>query len=480
MHQPPTHKTKIVCTLGPACEDPAVLGAMLAAGMNVVRLNFSHGDHHWHAEMIRRVRQLERERGVFVAIIADLQGPRIRVGELAGGQVTLRAGEEVTITTEPVVGTGRLVPTDYDLLPQDVRPGQRILLDDGLLELEVTKVAGPRVHCRVVTGGPLSSHKGINLPGVRVSVPTLTDKDRADLAFALQHGVDYVALSFVRSAEDVAQARELIQAQQAEAHIIAKLEKPEALADLDRIVAWADAIMVARGDLGVELSPEQVPFVQKHILARCMAFRKPVITATQMLDSMREHPRPTRAEVTDVANAVLDGTDAVMLSGETAVGQYPVEAVHTMCRIAVQAEQYLRQGPHLRTEVAEGVEQLVVADAVARAAAETAEGLRARLIVAFTQSGWTARLISKCRAALPVVAATPQVSTARRCSLYWGVMPILVEESTSTDAMIAAVEQVCRQQQLAQPGDTIVVTAGTPIGRPGTTNMMKVEKVGTR
>ncbi len=472
------NRTKIVCTVGPASESPDVLAAMLDAGMDVVRLNFSHADHAWHAAMIEKVRDLEARRGTFIGIIADLQGPRIRVGKLAGGRITLSPGSTVRLTTRNVTGSGDLIPTDYTALPQDVKPGDRILLDDGLLELRVIEVRGDEVVCKVIVGGELCEHKGMNLPGVRISVPSLTDKDRDDLAFALERGVDFVALSFVRSADEVVELKDLIREHGSRAHVIAKLEKPEALDDLDRIVRAADVIMVARGDLGVELPPETVPLVQKRVIARCMMYRKPVITATQMLDSMRERPRPTRAEVTDVANAILDGTDAVMLSGETAVGRYPVQAVAMMSRIAYETERYEAELPHLTTEVVSDVEQLVVADAVARSAAETAENLRARLIVAFTQSGWTARLISKCRAVIPVVAATPDPATARRCALYWGVTPLLIKPAETTDAMIAAVEELCRQRGLADAGDTVVITAGTPAGRPGTTNMMKVEKVG--
>ncbi|MBC7288286.1 MAG: pyruvate kinase [Armatimonadetes bacterium] len=472
------NRTKIVCTVGPACEDFAVLERMLEAGMDVVRLNFSHADHDWHARMIEKVRALERKTGTFIGIIADLQGPRFRVGALKGGRMTLHEGTSVRLTTRPVVGDGGLIPTDYAGLPRDVKPGDRILLDDGLLELRVVSVAADEVVCDVVVGGELLEHKGMNLPGVKVSARSLTDKDREDLRFALEHEVDYVALSFVRSAADVGELKELIRELGGRTHVIAKLEKPEALEELDRVVQSADAVMVARGDLGVELRPEEVPFAQKKIINACMAHRKPVITATQMLDSMREHPRPTRAEVTDVANAILDGTDAVMLSGETAAGKYPVEAVAMMARIAYETERYQIGLPHLTTDVAADTDRLLVADAVARSAAEAAENLGARLIVAFTQSGWTARLISKCRPAIPIVAATPDVQTARRCSLYWGVTPLLIVPAESTDDMIAAVEDMCLAHELAGRGDTLVITAGTPMGRPGTTNMMRVEKIG--
>lgn len=472
------NRTKVVCTLGPASEDEQVIASMLQAGMDLVRLNFSHGDRAWHAATIEKVRRVEADAGAFVGIIADLQGPRIRVGRLAGGAMDLPQGAEVLVTTEDVLGHEGLIPVDYPLLTHDLQPGRRLLLDDGLLELYVLEVFETRARCRVLTGGILREAKGINLPGVAVSAPTLTDKDRDDLAFALDHGVDYIALSFVRTAADVLLAQELVRQHGSDVRIVAKLEKPEALEELDGIIRAADAIMVARGDLGVEMAPERVPLVQKWIIARCMAFRKPVITATQMLDSMREHPRPTRAEVTDVANAILDGTDAVMLSAETAVGRYPVEAVETMVRIGAETEAYqASRRRHLWTDIADDTERLVAADAVSRAAAQTAEELHAKLIVASTQSGWTARLVSKCRVSVPVVAATPLVATARRCSLYWGVIPLLLEAKESCDATIGAVADLCRDSGLVRDGDTVVVTAGSPL-RPGTTDTMKVQKVG--
>lgn len=471
-------RTKVVCTLGPACEDEETLGAMVEAGMDVARLNFSHGDHEWHRQAIERIRAVEERTGAHIGIIADLQGPRLRVGRLKGGEQRLSAGDEVILTTEDVVGDGNIIPVAFPSLPRDVDEGQRVLLDDGLLELVVLSTSERRVKCQVVTGGVLKEEKGINLPGARVSVRAVTAKDIEDVEFALERGVDWIAQSFVRSAQDVLELKEFIRSKGLDTPVIAKLEKPEALEELDAIICAADAIMVARGDMGVEMEPEKVPVAQKRIIARCMAFRTPVITATQMLDSMRENPRPTRAEATDVANAILDGTDAVMLSGETAVGKYPVQAVEMMVRIATQAERYQQQREHLMTDVEDTGERMMVADAVARAAAETAEKLGARLIVAFTQSGWTARLVSKCRAMVPIVAATPEPATARRCSLYWGVTPVIIAPTRSTDAMIEAVSRVCLEKGLVRRADTIVITAGSPL-QPGTTNTMRVEKVGS-
>ncbi len=472
----PSNPTKIIATIGPACEDSDVLRAMVEAGMDVARLNLSHGDLDWHARMVRRIRQLEAELGRPVGIIADLHGPRIRVGDLPR-PVELEEGQQVVLVPASATSAPeQVIPVDHEHLARDVRPGQRILLDDGMLELRVQAVEGDRVVCRVVAGGRLEAHKGVNLPDSRVTVPALTEEDLQHLHFMLAQGVDYIAQSFVQSAEDVRLLKAEIKRAGAKAHVIAKLEKPQALEELEEIAAEADAIMVARGDLGVEMPIEEVPIAQKRIIAECRRQRKPVITATQMLDSMREHPRPTRAEVTDVTNAILDGTDAVMLSGETAAGKYPVQAVEMMRRIAEQAEAYERQ--HRRGPEGWSEEHLGIPDAVARAAAATAERVGAKLVVAFTQSGSTARLVSKCRGCVPIVAATPDLATARRCTLYWGVSPFIVPSASTTDEMILMVERLSLDRHLLQPGDIMVITAGTPVGRPGTTNMMKVHVVG--
>lgn len=474
LHNP----TKIIATLGPSTEDDAIVREVIRCGADLVRLNFSHGDHESHRQAYERVRRIEEELGQFVGVIADLQGPKIRTGTLeGGGPVELATGSELTITTEDAPGDAQRVSTTYRSLPNDVDPGDRILMDDGLIELRVIEAKGSEVRCEVVTGGQLGEHKGINLPGVKVSSPALTAKDREDLAFALELGVDYVAVSFIRSAVDVAVARDAIAALESDVPVIAKLEKPEAMDELEQIVAAADAVMVARGDLGVELPPERVPMLQKGIIRECSRQRVPVITATQMLDSMREHPRPTRAEASDVANAILDGTDAVMLSGETAIGKYPVESVEMMRRIAQSAEEELLSGPHLRT-VSETEEYLSFADALSRAAAQVAEDLCAAAIVAFTQSGSTARLASKCRPRVPVLAATPLPSTARRCALYWGVRSTVVEPVEDTDEMLEGIERRMSEMGVAQSGDVIVVTAGTPVGQRGTTNMMKLQVIG--
>lgn len=470
--------TKIVCTLGPASAREDTLAAMIEAGMDVARLNFSHGTHEDHARTYELIQRVAGRLGAFVGVLADLQGPKIRTGEMpAEGAVLLTEGAELTITTDACVGTPARVSTTYQHLPLDVKPGDRILLDDGLLELRVEGTAGHEVLCRVITGGLLGAHKGINLPGVAVSAPCLTEKDLADVRFALDLGVDYLALSFVREPQDVHRLREFCQACGREVPIVTKLEKPEALDHLDEIVGASDAVMIARGDLGVELSPEAVPIWQKRIIAACALQGKPVITATQMLESMRENPRPTRAEASDVANAIFDGTDAVMLSAETATGEYPVEAVTMMRRIAAEAEGEQGRWQHREWLKRPDHEQLAPADAVSRAAVRVAQEVGARVLVAFTESGSTARMASKRRPRLPILACTPFAATARRCTLYWGVLPVLVQTVNDTDEMIALTAAEVKRLGYAQAGERIVLTAGTPMGQHGTTNTLRVETV---
>ena len=468
--------TKIIVTLGPAPARDHVLADVFRAGADLARLNFSHGDHDSHRLVYDRVRSLEQELGRPIGVIADLQGPKIRTGTLeGGGPVTICAGQPLTITTQDTLGSASCVSTTYQSLPGDVEPGDRILMDDGLLELQVLGTAAREVQCRVIMGGELGEHKGINLPGVKISAPSLTPKDRDDLQFAIGLGVDYVAISFVRSAADVVETKDAIAALGSNVPVIPKLEKPEAIEELVAIVQVSDAIMVARGDLGVELPPERVPILQKRVIRECARQRVPVITATQMLDSMRHHPRPTRAEASDVANAILDGTDAVMLSGETAVGEYPVEAVAMMRRIAQAAEEELLSGAHLRIGV-DGDEDLSFSDALSRAAAKVAEETDTRAIVAFTQSGSTARLASKCRPRVPILAPTPVLATARRCTLYWGVEPVLIDPVDDTDDMLKDVSSHVRDAGMARPGDVVVVMAGT-LGQHGTTDMIKLQEI---
>ena len=472
-------RAKIVCTIGPASREPHLLRALAGAGMDVARLNFSHGTHDEHARVIADLRRLEEDLGRPIAILQDLQGPKIRIGLIDGESVRLEPGAAFTITTAPVRGDRHCVSTTYGELPLAVVPGDHILLSDGLLRLQVLEVAGVEIRCEVIDGGSLRQRAGINLPGAASGAKALTDKDRADLAFGLEQGVDFVALSFVRSAADIDVLRRLICESDGQVAIIAKLEKPQALDHLDDILAAADVVMVARGDLGVELSPEAVPFVQKDIIRRAAGKKVPVITATQMLESMTDHPRPTRAEASDVANAILDGTDAVMLSGETAVGKHPVEAVAMMDRIVREAERHAGANPpqpvpHRRA----GDVPTAVPDALARAACEMAADVGARAVIAFTESGFTARLVSKFRPATPILAVTPHLAVARRLALYWGVEPRRSDRAETTDEMLAAVDRALLEEGLVERGDPLAVLAGTPVARTGTTNLLKLHRAG--
>lgn len=466
-------RTKIVCTLGPSTDPPEVLRAMIRAGMSVARINFSHGDHAAHARRIALVRQIAQEEGAIVALLGDLQGPRWRVGLIEGGYIVVSPGQRIVLTTRPVPGGPQEIHLPHPDLMALARPGQTLLLNDGLLEFRVEAVDGTDLICRVVRGGTLSSHKGINAPGLPLTLPALTEKDRLDVRFAVEQGMDYLALSFVRTAEDVRQLRALLQELGASIPIVAKIEKREALAHFEDILEAADAVMVARGDLGVEIPPEEVPIHQKRIIRLCNRAGKPVITATQMLNSMVNHPRPTRAEASDVANAILDGTDAVMLSAETATGTYPVEAVEMMARIARMAEEAL---PHRQWLDLIG-ETAAVAEAISRATVEIAERIGARAIVTLTMSGYTARMIARHRPPMPILAVTPVPATLRRLALVWGVQPALMPAVRTTDEMLGAACQAALQSGLAQPGDLLVITAGVPFGRPGHTNLLKVHRL---
>ena len=475
-------RTKIVCTIGPATNSEAQLEQLMRAGMNVARLNFSHGTHQEHEQVIERVRALSARLDCAVAILQDLQGPKIRTGALQDGKpVRLVDGTQITITTRAMVGDGQCISTTYKDLPQDVKVGDRILLDDGLLELRVVSADETDVHCLVVHGGLLGEHKGINLPGVAVSAPALTEKDRDDLLFGIQHGVDYVALSFVRSPEDVREAKHLIQQYVIEVYgeeekrdipLIAKIEKPEAVDQLDEILDVVDGVMVARGDLGVEMPQEKVPLIQKRIIARCNECGLPVITATQMLESMITNPRPTRAEVSDVSNSILDGTDAVMLSAETSVGAFPIEAVQTMARIALETEtSYHIAGPPIHKHRS-------LAQAVSHAARALAEDTNIQAIIVFTRSGNTARLISKDRPRVPILAYTPSERVYYQLALWWGVWPYRTSMQGSTEDLIALVEQRLQENKLVQQGEYVVIMGGMPIASQARTNFVKLHRVG--
>ncbi len=464
-------RTKIIATIGPASSSPTIIARLIRAGMDAARLNFSHGERRDHTWRIQLIRNEAEKAGKQIAIIQDLQGPKLRVGVMQNDAVPLKRGDMLTLTTKKVTGTVDMVSVTYPRLTKDLKTGDVVLLDDGRLELRVTRKDAHCLTCRVVRGGVLKSHKGVNLPGARLSLPSLSRKDKDDLRFGVKQGVDYIALSFVRSAKDILLTRKFVRSLGANIPIIAKIEKPEAIRNLDEIICAADGIMVARGDLGVEMSPEQVPLLQKKIIEACHWEEKPVITATQMLESMIENPLPTRAETSDVANAILDGTDCVMLSGETAMGKYPVQAVSTMARIALQVETSVNPWPP--DEDVSGPDE-----SVAHAACRAAEEQQAQAVVTFTQSGSTALLVSKHRPRMSIIAPTPFEHIARRMSLYWGVKPVVLRPKKTTDDMIAGVEQIMLKKKLAKEHDVIVITAGVPIGVAGSTNMMKIHRVG--
>ena len=465
----PFPRTKIVCTLGPATATRDALRGLMEAGLNVARLNFSHGTHEAHASTVALVREVAAELGLPVAILGDLQGPRIRIGDLAAPR-QVADGEDVVLVAGEHAEAGQF-PTTYDDLCNDVKVGDRILVDDGLIELVVLEVAAPRVTTRVLHGGTIRSHKGMNLPGVAVSAPSITEKDWADVAFAVEHQLEYLALSFVRRAEDIAELRERIPKSML---VVAKIEKDSALENIESIVRASDAVMVARGDLGVELPFEEVPIAQKRIITLCNRLGRPVITATQMLESMITHPRPTRAEASDVANAILDGTDAVMLSAETAAGQYPRLAVEAMTRIIQEIERHPRvlraDERRAGTDMAVSTEQ-----SIAAAATSAVRSLGAPALIVFTKSGFSARIVASHRPNVPILVLTDQERTYRQLALVWGVIPYLVPHCDDYQSMVRLALAAVRERGLARAGDRVVVTAGVPFDVPGTTNLLKVE-----
>lgn len=466
-------KTKIVCTIGPASQSPQILERLIRAGMNVARLNFSHGTQLDHQKVIAAVRQIAANLNKPVAILQDLAGPKIRVGQIESGEIILKPGARFILTTRQVPGNEKEVSVSYGRLPQDVKPGDSLLLSDGALELKVEKTGKKDIECKVIVGGPLSSFKGVNLPTGSIRTPNLTDKDKSDLVLGIENEVDYVALSFVRNAEDVRMARRFMKKKRCSIPVIAKIEKHEALVNIDEIISEVDGVMIARGDLGVETPLEKVPHVQKVLIRKTNQAGKPVITATQMLRSMVENPRPTRAEVADVANAILDGTDAVMLSEETAVGKYPVEAVSMMVRIAEDAE--LSIPSDVWTLWQEPGRERSVPEAVSFAACSLAECIDAATIITFTHSGSTARLVAKYRPQRPILAATPLVGTYRHLSLIWGVVPVLGKDIKNTDEVIDQAFKLALESGIAKRGQKVVITAGVPVGVPGTTNFIKAE-----
>ncbi|MGC4112473.1 MAG: pyruvate kinase [Nocardioides sp.] len=466
-------RAKIVCTLGPAVDTPESITRLVEAGMDVARLNMSHGTHEDHQRRYDLVRQASDATGHGVGIVADLQGPKIRLETFAAGKVKLAVGDEFVITTRDVVGDATVCGTTYKGLPGDVAEGDPILVDDGKLRLRVVKVEGPDVTTRVEVGGKVSDHKGLNLPGVAVSVPALSDKDVDDLRWALRTSVDFIALSFVRSAADVEDVRRIMREEGVLLPVIAKIEKPQAIDNLDEVIEAFDAFMVARGDLGVECPLEDVPFLQKRVIDKARRNAKPVIVATQMLESMIENPRPTRAEASDVANAVLDGADAVMLSGETSVGEFPIETVETMARIISSTE-----GHELASMAAIDWQPLTRGGVIAKAAAEVADRVDARYLVAFTQSGDSARRASRYRGRVPILAFTTEAKVRSQLSLSWGVETFLTKDVEHTDEMVRQVDEALLEIGRVAEGDLVVIIAGSPPGIPGSTNALRIHRMG--
>ena len=495
-------RVKVVCTIGPASADAEILARMIDAGMNVARINMSHGDHGFHAGNIRTIREIAEARKRPVAILVDLQGPKLRVGRMQPGGVPLAAGEELILTTEEVIGEPGRAPIQNREVPGSIRAHERILLDDGLLELEALDASETTVRTRVIVGGILQDRKGMNLPHTKLVIPSMTEKDRGDVEFALRQEADWIALSFVRTAADVDALRKVVQGHATAGRatpIISKIEKPEAVANIEEIIEASDGLMVARGDLGIETSPEEVPMIQKMIIARCIDTDKPVITATQMLESMIRNPRPTRAEASDVANAVLDGSDAIMLSGETAAGSYPVRSVQTMVKIAKEAERVRGVArPHYRPsqQAVDGFfgstggdgggeavgesgtgEALSVADAVSQATVETAQNLGAAAIIAPTVRGSTAKKLARFRPSVAIIAVTPSQLVYRQLALFWGVHPLMGRRMNTIDEMLEDAVRIALGAGFVEQGDVTVVTGGVVGGVPGATNLMTVRRI---
>jgi len=468
-------KTKIVATIGPASSSSQMLEKLARAGMNVARLNFSHGSHEEQAKSVQAIRGVSARLGMPLAILQDLSGPKVRTGRLAKTEVWLEEGEDFSLTGKPVMGNEHRVSVSFPTFLNDLNPGGTVFLNDGAIQLEVISTTDIEAKCKVVVGGLLTMNKGINVPGVKLSIPSITDKDLADLAFGLEQGVDFVAISFVRESSDIVRVKQFLQKKGADVPLIAKVEKYEAVDDIDNIIAEADGIMVARGDLGVEMPLKQVPTVQKEIIRKCNQVGKPVIVATQMLESMIGAIRPTRAEVSDVANAILDGADAVMLSGETAIGRYPVETVTMMAHIATEVEKTL---PYKRILLEKG-EQVIpqTDDAISYAACHMSHQLRAACIVAYTSSGSTALRVSKYRPEAFILAITSNASVARRLILSWGVNPYLVPGPVRVDDIFHKAAQLSLKTGMARSGELVVITAGIPMGVPGSTNLIKVQRV---
>ncbi len=469
-------RTKIVCTIGPASETAEMIAALIEAGMDIARLNFSHGKGEEHWRRFDAVNEVSRQLKKIVAILVDTRGPEVRTGPLPGGEICLAGGTGFILTTAPGAGDEERVSVTYPGLPQDLAPGRLILIDDGMITLQVEKIRGEEIFCRVIYGGTLKSNKGLNLPGSAISLPALSEADRGDLKIALEKGAHFVAASFARSRDDIMELRRFIEEEHSEAKVIAKIENDSGLDNFEQILNVSDGVMVARGDLGVEIPAEEVPLLQKKIIRLCNSAGKPVITATQMLESMVHCPRPTRAEASDVANAIFDGTDAVMLSGETAVGAFPVHAVQTMARISRRAEEALKFERILAE--AKPVVEKNVTDAISYATCTVAEELGAAAIITPTESGHTARMVSKYRPRAPVIAVTPRHGVAAGLQVTWGVTPVLCPPAETTDEMFLTAIETSKSAGLIREGDLVVITAGVPVGVSGTTNLLRVETIG--
>lgn len=471
-------KTKIVCTIGPASSDKEVFSELVKNGLNVARLNFSHGTHEEQLEKANMIKEVREELGVPVALLLDTKGPEIRTGKFKEDVIQLKTGQTFTFTTDEILGDQEKCTLSYKGLANDVVPGDRILIDDGLVELKVIDVTPTDIKCEVLNDGPIKDYKGVNVPGVSINLPAITDKDKADIIFGINNDIDYIAASFIRKASDVLEIRKVLEDNDAhEIHIISKIENQEGVDNIDEIIEVSDGIMVARGDLGVEIPMENVPIAQKMMIEKCNIQGKPVVTATQMLDSMIRNPRPTRAEATDVANAIFDGTDAIMLSGETAMGNYPVEAVKTMSRIARSAEEAIDYKKLLK-EKALAVSETGVTFAVSHATCTTALDLKASAILTATASGFTAMKIAKLRPKSMIVAATPNEAVRRKLALVWGIESVLIDEVESTDEIFDYAINEAKKNNYIKHGDLVVITAGVPVGVAGATNLMKVHLIG--
>ncbi len=469
-------KTKIVCTIGPANEEVEILKQFLEIGMNVTRLNFSHGDHEEHKVRIKNIRQAIDETGKIAAILLDTKGPEIRTGIIGESEIELLTGEEIKLSSKEILGDKNKISITYEHLAEEIDVGAKILIDDGLIGLEVINIEGNEITCKILNGGILKSKKGINIPGIKLNLPGITDKDAQDILFGIKHDFDFIAASFVRKASDVLEIREILEKHNSDIQIISKIENQEGVENIDEIIQVSDGIMIARGDLGVEIPAEEVPLVQKLIINKCNEAGKPVITATQMLDSMQRNPRPTRAEASDVANAIIDGTDAIMLSGETAIGKYPIESISTMARIALRTEQSLNYQEMFSKR--SSMQQTTITDAISQAVVNTAIDLRVNAILTPTESGQTARIVSKYRPKALIVALTTHKKVLNKLSLIWGVYPVMGKKVNTTDEMLSSSVTEAIKAKCIRHGDLVVITAGVPIGRSGTTNLMKVHLVG--